>query len=117
VGYWRGLPLGVELQGRLIGVVDIDEIGRGEGELGYWFERASWGQGYASEAAQAVLRFAICDVGLSRLRSGHALDNTASEKVLLKLGFRPVGTVRTTSRSRGEEISQRRYILTKPIGI
>ncbi len=105
---------GVELQGRLIGVVDIDEISQGEGELGYWFDQATWGQGYAPEAAKAVVHFAICNVGLQCLRAGHAVDNRASGSVLLKLGFRPLDTVQRMSRSRGEEIMQRRYILTSP---
>lgn len=104
----------IELGGRVIGVVDIDEIGRGEGELGYWLEPASWGQGYGLEAAQAALRFAMSDIGLSKLRSGHAADNSASGNVLLKLGFRPLDTVRVLSHSRGEEITQRRYVLTRP---
>jgi RimJ/RimL family protein N-acetyltransferase len=98
-------------------VVDIDEIGQGEGELGYWFDQATWGQGYALEAAKAVVRFAICDVRLHCLRSGHAIDNPASRRVLLKLGFRPLDTVQRMSRSRGEDIMQRRYILANPNGI
>jgi [ribosomal protein S5]-alanine N-acetyltransferase len=106
----------VELCGRLIGVVDIDEVRRGEGELGYWFERAAWGHGYASEAAQAAVRFAFCDAGLSMLRSGHAVDNAASASVLLKLGFRPVDTVQRASRSRGETVVRRRYVLSKADG-
>jgi [ribosomal protein S5]-alanine N-acetyltransferase len=105
---------GVELRGRLMGVVDIDDIGQEEGELGYWFDQETWGQGYASEAAKAVVRFAFCDVGLQRLRSGHAVDNRASASVLLKLGFRPRDIVQRMSRSRGEEIMQRRYILASP---
>jgi [ribosomal protein S5]-alanine N-acetyltransferase len=68
----------VTLDGRMIGLVDIDEIADGEGELGYWFEQAAWGQGFASEAASAVVRFAFTDVGLLSLRSGHAADNAAS---------------------------------------
>ncbi|MGO4737291.1 GNAT family N-acetyltransferase [Bosea sp. 2KB_26] len=101
----------VEFQGRAIGVIDVDEISQGEGELGYWFEQASWGRGYASEAAQAVVNFAFRTVGLSQLLSGHAVDNAASGQVLLKLGFRPLDIVQRTSRSRGETILQRRYVL------
>jgi ribosomal-protein-alanine N-acetyltransferase len=108
---------GVELRGRLIGIVDIDEISQREGELGYWFDQASWGQGYASEAAKAVVQFGIYDVGLQCLRAGHAADNRASGNVLLKLGFRRCDVVQRMSRSRGEEIIQRRYILTSPSDI
>jgi len=93
----------VEFRGRLIGIADVDEISRHEGELGYWFERASWGRGYASEAAQAVVHFAFNKVGLSSLRSGHAADNPASGKVLQRLGFRPLDSVRAFSRSRGRK--------------
>jgi [ribosomal protein S5]-alanine N-acetyltransferase len=105
---------GVELRGRLVGMADIDGVRSGEGQLGYWLERAVWGHGYASEAAQAVVRFAFYEAGLSALRSGHAVDNTASAKILLRLGFRPVDTVQRASRSRGETVLRRRYILMKP---
>ncbi|MDH6233869.1 ribosomal-protein-alanine N-acetyltransferase [Mesorhizobium soli] len=104
----------VELQDRLIGIVDVDGISGREGELGYWFERASWGRGYALEAAQAVVQFAFSRIGLSKLRSGHAADNPASGKVLRKLGFRPLDSVRAVSRSRGQEIMQQRYSLLTP---
>src|SRR5260221_8961215 len=106
----------VELRGRFIGVVDVDEISGREGELGYWFEKSSWGHGYAFEAAQAVVNFAFINVGLRKLWSGHAADNLASGHVLLKLGFRPYDIVRKASSSRGEEIMQQRYTLLPLIG-
>lgn len=107
----------VERQGRLVGIVDVDEIAEGEGELGYWFEQASWGRGYASEAAPTIVQFAFGVVGLSQLRSGHAVDNPGSGQVLLKLGFSPLDTVERNSRSRGESIMQRRYLLPNPQGV
>ncbi|OWZ94459.1 GNAT family N-acetyltransferase [Sinorhizobium sp. LM21] len=101
----------IERKGHMIGLVDLDEIDGEEGELGYWLEKPSWGQGYACEAAQAVVSFAFEQVGLARLKSGHAADNPASGKVLLKLGFRPEKTMRKASRSRGEEILHQSYSL------
>jgi [ribosomal protein S5]-alanine N-acetyltransferase len=70
------------------------------------------GRGYAFEVARAVTRFAFADVGLSQLRAGHAHDNPASGRVLAKLGFSPLDTVQRFSRPRGENIMQRRYVLT-----
>jgi ribosomal-protein-alanine N-acetyltransferase len=102
----------VELEGRMVGVVDVDEIAEREGSLGYWLDRAAWGRGYAFEAAHAVTRFAFDDVGLSKLKAGHAHDNPASGRVLTKLGFSPLDTVQRFSRPRGENIMQRRYVLT-----
>lgn len=103
---------GVDIGGRMAGLVDIDEIANGKGDLGYWFEQAAWGQGYAFEAAQAVVRFAFADAGLSMLKSGHASDNPASGRVLTRLGFVPADIVERFSRPRGENIEQRHYTLT-----
>jgi RimJ/RimL family protein N-acetyltransferase len=82
------------------------------GTLGYWLDRAAWGRGYAFEAAHAVTRFAFEDVGLSKLEAGHAHDNPPSGRILTKLGFSPLDTVQRFSRPRGENIMQRRYVLT-----
>jgi ribosomal-protein-alanine N-acetyltransferase len=49
----------VELEGKMIGVVDVDRIAQREGQLGYWLEQAAWGRGYAFEAALAVTCFAF----------------------------------------------------------
>lgn len=99
------------LDGRMIGLVDLDGIAADEGELGYWFEQAAWGRGFASEAAKAVVRFAFTDACLLSLRSGHAIDNAASGRVLTGLGFRLLDRVERPSRSRGETILQCRYRL------
>lgn len=115
---WRAgeaYRFGVECAGRFIGLVDLDEVCAGWGDVGYWFERASWGHGYALEAARAVVHFAFNEVGLSGLRSGHAEDNAASRRVLLRLGFRYVDTVRVKSRARGEDITQYRYALQRSL--
>lgn len=104
----------VEASGHVVGVVDIDEISDRQGELGYWFDRACWGQGYAFGAAQAAVDFAFGAAGLTRLRSGHAADNAASGKILSKLGFRSIGTVQVMSRSRGEAVRQQYLELAAP---
>ena len=98
--------------GRMIGLADIDEIADGEGDLGYWLEEPAWGQGFAFEAAQALVRFAFDSAGLTALNSGHVADNLASGRVLTKLGFRYRGDATIPSRSRGTDILQRRYRLT-----
>jgi RimJ/RimL family protein N-acetyltransferase len=85
----KAFRFAVILDGRLTGCCDVDEIQGNTGELGYWYDEVYWGQGIASEAAGAVLRFALDDLGLKRLKSGHAVDNLASGRVLTKLGFKP----------------------------
>jgi [ribosomal protein S5]-alanine N-acetyltransferase len=34
--------------GEMIGLTDLDHVSATEAELGYWFGRGSWGQGYAT---------------------------------------------------------------------
>ncbi len=48
-----------------------------------------WGQGYASEAAQATLEFALQDRGLDRVINIDRIGNTASANVVRKLGMVP----------------------------
>jgi len=102
----------VNLEDRMIGMVDIDGIAEREGTLGYWVDRAVWGRGYAFEAAHAATRFALEEVGLTRLKAGHAADNPPSGRILTKLGFTLIDTVQGFSRPRGEHIARRRYELT-----
>ncbi|NJC72153.1 GNAT family N-acetyltransferase [Planosporangium thailandense] len=56
-------------------------------EIGWRLGRRHWGQGYATEAARAALRFAFLERGLDRIVSVHQVGNVASERVMRKLGM------------------------------
>lgn len=68
-------------------------------ELGFHLIPAKWGKGYATEAAKGAIRRIFGDGGVDgndepmalELAGGHHPENTASGKVLLKLGFEVVG--------------------------
>jgi len=77
---------------QLIGAAGLGRLPDGETELGYWIARSSWGLGYATEAARAVVEIAR-SLRLPKLHAGHFIDNPASGRVLGKLGFRPTGAV------------------------
>jgi [ribosomal protein S5]-alanine N-acetyltransferase len=96
---------------RIVGSVDIGEIDRGVGDLGYWFDQACWGQGYGGEAAGLVRDFAFGTLGLRRLVAGHAIENVASGRILLRLGFRSEADELRYYPSRREEVPYRRYVL------
>jgi RimJ/RimL family protein N-acetyltransferase len=91
---------------RLIGGVGLSpDAERGAIELGYWIARPYWGQGFATEAARAVVDTARETLRLKRLVSGHFVDNPASGRVLAKLGFKPTGEiVARMSRARGQAV-------------
>ncbi|QES46730.1 GNAT family N-acetyltransferase [Streptomyces venezuelae] len=56
-------------------------------EAGWRLGRQFWGQGYASEAAQAVLEWGLQDRGLEHVISISRVGNKASENVAHKLGM------------------------------
>jgi RimJ/RimL family protein N-acetyltransferase len=58
-------------------------------EAGWRLGRAAWGRGLATEAATAVLSFGFEDRGLARIISIVQRGNSASERVVAKLGMTP----------------------------
>ncbi|WP_415714087.1 GNAT family N-acetyltransferase [Roseibium sp.] len=57
-------------------------------ELAYWIAPENQGQGLATEAAEAVLKFGFLRLGLKKIRVAHASKNAASKAVAEKLGFK-----------------------------
>jgi ribosomal-protein-alanine N-acetyltransferase len=56
--------------------------------MGYVLVRARWGQGYATEAAMANLRFGFDELGLHKIMATCDTENIASARVLGKIGMR-----------------------------
>jgi len=56
-------------------------------EIGWRLAFDAWGQGYASEAAREVLRFAFEEIGLLEVVSFTANDNVRSQRVMQRIGM------------------------------
>jgi len=65
-----------------------------QGDLGYEIAPAYWGQGYATEAARAMLDFGFDSLRLHRIWARCLAENAASQRVLEKLGMRLEGRLR-----------------------
>jgi [ribosomal protein S5]-alanine N-acetyltransferase len=63
-------------------------------EIGFMLLPDSWGKGYATEAAKAVVKYAFNELGLNRISAVSAITNIASHKVLEKVGFEREGCLR-----------------------
>jgi ribosomal-protein-alanine N-acetyltransferase len=59
-------------------------------ELLYGVTDGHWGQGYAAETAQAVMTYCFDSLNMPVVRASTDVANTASVRVLEKLGFRCV---------------------------
>ena len=94
-------------EGWTITVVDADAPERIVGDLavalrwggrsgffGYTFHPDHWGRGYATEAAQALVRYLFTDVGVSRIESSLHPDNQPSARVLEACGLTFEGLTR-----------------------
>jgi ribosomal-protein-alanine N-acetyltransferase len=56
-------------------------------ELGYWIGVPFWGKGFATEAATASVEFGFETLHLHRIYAHHFSGNTASKRVLEKIGM------------------------------
>ncbi len=70
--------------------------------MGYCLSDAAWGNGYATEAARALLRWGYDTLDLNRVQAETDTRNIASARVLEKLGFVREGTLREDCIVNGE---------------
>lgn len=87
----------VTLDGVVIGTVSLDVVDgmgqpgmppRTEAHLGYIFDPAHGGHGYATEAVSAMVAYAFDRLGIRRITAGCFADNLASVRILEKVGMR-----------------------------
>ena len=64
------------------------------GELGYWIGKPYWNNGFATEAADAILRFGFNELKLERIHAHYLARNPASGKVMQKIGMQHEGRLR-----------------------
>ena len=80
---------------RLIGGTGLSiDSAHSRAELGYWLGAPYWGQGYATEAARAVVQYGFDTLGLHRIWASVFQGNAVSAKVLQKLGMTNEGCLR-----------------------
>lgn len=89
--------MAVTHDGVVIGTVSLDVVDgmgqpgrppRSEAQLGYIFDPAYGGQGFATEAVTAMVAYAFERLGVRRITAGCFADNLASVRILEKVGMR-----------------------------
>jgi len=69
------------------GLIASDIEGKSVTEIGYVFDDSVWGNGYATEAARALVEFAFGTLGVDELYCTMRPENLSSVKVAQRLGF------------------------------
>ncbi|GAB6497933.1 MULTISPECIES: GNAT family N-acetyltransferase [Bacillus] len=93
-----GIKWGIELKDKkeLIGTIGFHDWSseHKRANISYAFLPEHWGQGYATEAVSEVISYGFHTIHLKRIGAIVFLENEASNKVLLKLGFEKEGVLK-----------------------
>lgn len=81
----------VDEDGSVLGRFNLYDIKEGTAKVGYRVAQHVAGRGVATATVQALCRLAADRHGLRRLRAATSDRNVASQRVLAKAGFVPVG--------------------------
>jgi [ribosomal protein S5]-alanine N-acetyltransferase len=74
--------------GQFIGICGIEGVpDTADGEIDYRLGPPHWGQGYATEAARAIVRFGFEHSAWDRIVAAVARGNDASVRIVERLGF------------------------------
>jgi len=106
-----GRRFAIQVEAVFAGMIGVEMSGDGRYELSYWIGEPWWGVGIATEAAQAVVRFARESLGAETLEAGFLYGNPASGRVLAKCGFVRTGEVMQWCESRGQAVKCHRLRL------
>ena len=89
--------------GQLIGNcgVRLEAAGAHQADIGYELDPDYWGQGYATEAARAMVDYGFSQLHVHRVWSWCVADNRGSAHVLEKLGMRLEGLLRENEYYKG----------------
>ena len=91
---YRALPFAVTVDDEFAGQVTVTNIVGGSArwaQVGYWVDRRYAGQGVIPTAVALVVDYCLLELHLHRIEVAIRPENTASLRVVEKLGFTEVG--------------------------
>ncbi len=90
----RALPFAVTVDGVFVGQLTVNNIVGGSarwGSVGYWIDRRYAGRGVMPTAVALATDYCLFQRGLHRVEIAIRPENTASLRIVEKLGFTEVG--------------------------
>ena len=100
---------------KVLGLVHLNKIDffHRSAEIGYWFSRKSWGNGYATECVRAMAEYAIKTLRMDEILAICHPDNLASLRVLEKAGMKFRGILPNYISLRGNTADCKEYHITR----
>jgi ribosomal-protein-alanine N-acetyltransferase len=110
-----GYGYGLFVDGHFAGEINLSIVQRGPFQscyVGYWIDEAQAGHGYMPEALALMCRMAFEDLHLHRVQVSIIPRNTASRRVVEKLGIRDEGVAQRYLEINGTWEDHIRYAIT-----
>jgi ribosomal-protein-alanine N-acetyltransferase len=110
-----GFGYGVFVDGHFRGEINLSIVQRGPFQsayVGYWIDEATAGQGYMPEAVVLLMGAAFDDLRLHRIQISIIPRNSASRRVVEKLGIRDEGVAQRYLEINGTWEDHIRYAIT-----
>ena len=83
--------------GKVIGYILFNEFDESVYEMGWFFNRAFWGQGFAYESCKAVIDYAFDKMNAHKVFA-ETIDGMKSVNLMKKLGMKPEGVQRSQAK-------------------
>ena len=96
-----------------VGIVPLTDVERLSAEVGYWLGEDYWGRGITSEAVALLVDYVFRETEIIRLFASVYEYNSASMKVLEKVGFTRQAILRDAAIKNGRVIDMYYYDLIK----
>ena len=84
-----------------------------QAEIGYWVLPDARGRGVAARAVSLVARWAIEELGLTRIEASVPVDNPASLRTIERGGFTEEGVARAVFDNQRESVDLARYAFVR----
>ncbi len=91
-------------KGQFAGLVDLHKIdtSNNKSSIGYWLDQDCYGKGIMTKSVQVLLKYAFEELNINRIEIQAAVENTKSQAVAERLGFKFEGIARAGNWMGGE---------------
>ena len=106
----------ITLDGKIIGGIgfgSLDKDNQHTAVTGYWLSQGYWGKGYATEALNAVTKYAFKYFNVERMEAKVYTWNPSSAHVLEKCGYKLEGTLRKNTLKGGKVVDEWIYSIIR----
>jgi ribosomal-protein-alanine N-acetyltransferase len=111
----RATSLAIEVESQAVGGVSLrlnDDVERVAAEIGYWLGREFWNRGVMTAAVCAMTEYGFEQFALTSIYAVPFASNTASHRVLEKVGYAREGVLRRSAIKDGTVTDQVLFAIT-----